>query len=90
VKAARDGAKIIVFSSIKNDNGFKNNDIYYRGLSVIGSYSSSPVDLEDSLHLLESGAVKVSGISEIYSLENINQAVNDTVSNKIMKAYIKI
>ena len=90
VKAARDGAKIIVFSSIKNDNGFKNNDIYYRELSVISSYSSSPVDLEDSLHFLETGAVKVSGLSETYSLENINQAVNDTLSNKIMKAYIKI
>ncbi len=90
LKTARDGAKIVVFSSIKNDNGFKNNDIYYRELTVMSSYSSSPVDLEDALNLIEEGRVKTEGISVVYSLENINEALNDTVSNKIMKAFIKI
>ncbi len=90
VKAARDGAKIVVFSSIKNDNGFKNNDIYYRELTVMSSYSSSPVDLEDAISLLEEGRVRVDGLSTVYSLENINEALSDTISNKIMKAYIKI
>ncbi|MBR1943174.1 alcohol dehydrogenase catalytic domain-containing protein [bacterium] len=90
VKAARDGAKIIVFSSVKSDNGFKNNDIYYRELTVTGSYSSSPVDLEDSVSLLEEHRVNVLGLSKTYKLENINEALNDTISNKIMKAYIEI
>lgn len=90
VKAARDGAVIVVFSSIKNENGFSNNEIYYRELTIMGSYSPSPVDLEDSMNLIEEGRVKVSGLSSVYSLENLNDALNDTISNKIMKAYIKL
>ena len=90
VKAARDGATIVVFSSIKDNDGFKNNDIYYRELNILGSYSPSPMDLEDSMSLIEEGKVKVSGISTVYSLEKINDALNDTMSNKIMKAYIQL
>ena len=90
VNQSRDGAKIIVFSSIKSDNAFKNNDIYYRELSIIGSYSSTPVDLEDSIKFIEERKVNVEGISSVYKLEDINNALSDTVSNKIMKAYLKI
>ncbi len=90
VKAARDGATIVVFSSIKDNNGFENNEIYYRELKVMGSYSPSPVDLEDSMQLIEEGRVKVSGLSTVYPLEKINDALNDTLSNKIMKAYIQL
>ena len=89
-KVARDGATIVVFSSVKDDNGFKNNDIYYRELTVLGSYSPSPMDLEDSMRLIEEGRVNVAGLSSVYSLENINEAIEDTTSNKIMKAYIKL
>ncbi len=90
VKAARDGANIVVFSSVKDNNGFKNNDIYYRELTVMGSYSPSPMDLEDSMNLISSGKVDVNGLSVVYNLENLNEALNDTISNKIMKAYIKL
>jgi len=90
IQAARDGATIVVFSSIKDDNAFKNNDIYYRELKIMGSYSPSPVDLEDSMRLLEEGIVNVSGLSTVYPLEKLNEAVADTLSNRIMKAYIKI
>lgn len=90
VKAARDGAKIVVFSSVKDNNGFLNNEIYYRELTVMGSYSPSPMDLEDSIDLIEKGKVKVSGLSTVYKLENLNEAIADTRSNKIMKAFIKI
>lgn len=90
LKAARDGAVIIVFSSIKDNNGFRNNEIYYRELTVLGSYSPSPMDLEDSLRLIEEGRVKVAGLSSVYPLEGINDALDDTISNKIMKAYIQL
>lgn len=89
-KVARDGATIVVFSSIKDNNGFKNNDIYYRELNIMGSYSPSPMDLEDSMKLIEEGRVDVKGISTVYPIEKINDALNDTISNKIMKAYIKL
>ncbi len=91
VKAARDGGTIVVFSSIKDDLvGFRNNDIYYRELTVMGSYSPSPMDLEDSMKLIESGKVRVDGLSTIYPLEKLNDAMKDTLSNNIMKAYIKL
>ncbi len=90
VKAARDGATIVVFSSIKDNNGFKNNDIYYRELTILGSYSPSPMDLEDSMRLIEEGRVKVAGLSSVYPIEGINDALDDTLSNKIMKAYIQL
>ena len=90
VKAARDGATIVVFSSVKDNKGFVNNEIYYRELKVMGSYSPSPMDLEDSMQLIEEGKVKVAGISSVYPLEKLNEALNDTVSNKIMKAYIEL
>ena len=70
--------------------GYHNNQIYYRELTVLGSYSPSPIDLKESLSLLENKNVKVEGLSSEYSLDNINQAVLDTINNKIMKAFIKI
>lgn len=91
LKTARDGATIVVFSSIKDDmKGFYNNDIYYRELNIIGSYSPSPMDLEDSMKLLEERKVKVDGLASVYPLEGINDAINDTLSNKIMKAFIQL
>lgn len=90
LKSIRDGGTIVIFSSIKTDLGFKNNDIYYRELKILGSYSPAPVDLEDSLSLLEAKKVKVEGLSTHYKLENINEAIADTISNKILKAYIEL
>lgn len=90
LKTVRDGGTIVIFASIKTELGFKNNDIYFRELKILGSYSPSPMDLEDSLEFLESGKVNVDRLSTQYDLEEINAAINDTVSNKIMKAFIKI
>ena len=85
----RNGGKILVFASTPQNRGYANNEIYYRELTVLGSYSPAIEDLKDSLRLLESGRVNVKGISTVYEFENIEQVVEDTVSNKILKAYIK-
>ena len=90
LKYVRNGGKILVFSSTPKNFGYANNEIYYRELTVLGSYSPSPKDLEDSLELLRTNKVKVKGLSTIYSLDDIQKAFDDTISNKIMKAYIKI
>lgn len=90
LKSVRDGGTIVVFSSITNLDGFSNNDIYYRELTVMGSYSPSPMDLEDSMSLLSSGAVNVKNLSAKYDLDKLNIAIQDTLSNKIMKAYIEL
>lgn len=90
LKFVRDGGKILVFSSTPSNFGYANNEIYYRELTVLGSYSPSPADLRDSLNLLANKEVKVQGLSTEYPLEKVQKSINDTVENKIMKAYIKI
>lgn len=91
LKYVRNGGKILVFSSTPHDEtSYPNNEIYYRELTVLGSYSPSPDDLKESLELLRTKKVKVEEISTVYSLEDIQKAFDDTMSNRIMKAYISI
>lgn len=91
LKYIRNGGKILVFSSTPHDEtSYPNNEIYYRELTVMGSYSPSPDDLKDSLELLRTGKVNVKEISTEYKLEDIQKAFDDTMNNRIMKAYIKI
>lgn len=90
LNSVRLGGKIVVFSSTPNNTGYTNNDIYYKELTVLGSYSPRPQDLETSLQLLTNGEVNVKYLSTVYPLENIQKAFDDTISNKIMKAYIRI
>lgn len=90
-KAVRDGGTINVFSSVKSDTtSYPNNQIYYREITVTSSYSSSPIDLEDAFEFLQNYRVKTEGLTTNYPLDKINEAIADTLSNKIMKAYIEI
>lgn len=91
LKYIRNGGKILVFSSTPHDEtSYPNNEIYYRELTVMGSYSPSPDDLKDSLELLRTGKINVKEISTEYKLEDIQKAFDDTMNNRIIKAYIKI
>ena len=86
-----DGGKIIVFSSVQDDlSGFSNNEIYYKELSIIASYSPSMDDIKLSAELLNNGLVQVDNLSTHYSLDNLSKAVNDSFVGKIFKAYIQI
>ncbi len=90
LRVVRKGGKILVFSSTPRNTGYPNNEIYYKELTVLGSYSPSPKDLKDSFDLLTSHKVNVKGLTTVYPLEKVQQAFDDTVANKILKAYIKI
>ena len=90
LKTIKMGGKILVFSSTPKNLGYANNEIYYKELTIMGSYSPSPKDLEDSFELLSSEKVNVKNLTTTYSLDNIQQAFEDTISNKIFKAYIQI
>ncbi len=90
LKVVKKGGKILVFSSTPRNTGYPNNEIYYKELTVLGSYSPSPKDLRDSFDLLVSHRVNVKGLTTVYPLERVQQAFEDTVANKILKAYIKI
>ena len=63
LKAAERGARILVFSSVPDKEslglGFLNNDIYYKELKIIGSYSPNLEDLREALDLISSGGIKV-------------------------------
>ena len=86
----RQGGKILVFSSTPMSNGYPNNEIYYKELTVLGSYSPSPSDLKDSFELITSKKVNVKNLTTTYPLDKIQDAFDDTISNKIFKAYIKV
>ena len=90
IKTVKQGGKILVFSSTPLSNGYPNNEIYYKELTVLGSYSPSPEDLKYSFELISSGMVNVKDLTTVYPLEKIQQAFDDTTSNKIFKAYIEI
>ena len=91
LKRVIDGGKIVVFSSVEDDlKGFFNNEIYYRELSIIASYSPSPSDIKISAELLNSHKVNVENLSKYYELDNLASAVDDSFNNKVFKAYIKI
>lgn len=91
LKYVRNGGKILVFSSTPHDeSAYPNNEIYYRELTVMGSYSPSPADLKDSLELLKTGKVVVKGLSTEYKLDDIEKAFEDSMANRIMKAYISV
>ena len=90
LKFVKDGGKIVVFSSVEGFSGYQNNEIYYRELTVLGSYSPAPVDLALSFELIKEGVIDLSGVSTIYTLDNLPKAVDDTMSSKIFKACIKL
>ena len=90
LKTVKQGGKILVFSSTPLSVGYPNNEIYYKELTVLGSYSPSPDDLKESFDLITSGKVNVKDLTTVYFLENIQQAFDDTISNKIFKAYIEM
>ena len=84
------GGKILIFSSTPLNLGYANNEIYYKELTIMGSYSPSPNDLKDSFELLSNRKVDVRNLTTTYSIDNIQEAFEDTITNKIFKAYIKI
>ena len=90
LKTIKMGGKISVFSSTPNNFGYANNEIYYKELTIMGSYSPSPEDLKDSYELLSNKKVDVKNLTTTYELENIQSAFDDTISNKIYKAYVQI
>ena len=90
LKTIKMGGKVLVFSSTPQNMGYANNEIYYKELSIMGSYSPSPKDLEDSFELLSSGKVDVKDLTTTYPFDKIQEAFEDTILNKTYKAYISI
>ncbi|MBI3589898.1 MAG: alcohol dehydrogenase catalytic domain-containing protein [Candidatus Melainabacteria bacterium] len=82
----RSGGKIVVFSSIAKEEGFYNNEIYYRELSIIGSYSPSPIALKEAYQLIITGKIKLKKlITDIVPLKELPKQIEKCFKNKSIK-----
>ena len=65
------------------------NQLYYRELNIVSSYSSSPADLASALELLAQGAVRVTELTKhTFALEQFSEALAAIESHTIYKAII--
>ncbi len=79
--------KIILFSGIKNNkdsneiNNFFLNLIHYNQISIIGSFSSTPKDMEDAMKIIETKEIDLKYlISNKFTLRDIHNALLTTES----------
>ncbi len=90
INLIRSGGKIIIFSSIPKEKGFYNNEIYYRELSLIGSYSPSPISLKEAYQLIITGKIKLKSlITDIVSLKEFPTQIEKCLQNKSLKMMIE-
>ncbi|MDD9897527.1 MAG: alcohol dehydrogenase catalytic domain-containing protein [Candidatus Melainabacteria bacterium] len=87
-KHARNGATIVVFSSTPGETQFMNNDIYYKELRVMASYSPNLEDLREALELLSEHKVKVDQlITHRAKLDKLGQTINLCRKEAGIKSY---
>jgi len=78
ISAARKGAIINIFAPfVKNELISINfNDIFFKELTFVGTYSSSPLDYSISLNLIETGLINVKKlITHKFRLFELNKAI---------------
>jgi L-iditol 2-dehydrogenase len=85
----RAGGKCLVFASLhpESEVTLDWNQLYYRELNIVTSYSASPADLEEALQLLANGSVRVTPmIGHTFPLERFDEALAAIESRAILKA----
>lgn len=85
----RDGGVVNVFASFHPESkiSLDLNDVYYRELTILASYSPSLEDLREALALIAAGAVPVKELRpKTYALEGFDSALDDLRSRKTLKA----
>lgn len=92
----RDGGTIGLFSELSpsqegNQEGkIDPKELYKREISIIPSYSPGPEDLKAAFEMIIHQEISLHEIKLAeYSLQDIPQAIDDTLSRKVMKAVIK-
>jgi L-iditol 2-dehydrogenase len=88
----RDGGTIIVFSSVPdNAKAFTNNEIYYKELSIISSYSPNLSDLKESYQLISENKIRVSDlISHTANLLNLGETIMKARKDHGIKVYLDL
>ena len=92
ISHAANGATIVVFSSVANElKGYTNNDIYYKELTVLGSYSPNLSNLKESLELISGGKIQVKElITHESNLENLGATIEQLKIDKGIKAFLNM
>lgn len=78
IEAARKGAIINVFAPFVKDNRLEINfdDIFFKELTFVGTYSSSPLDYPRVLKLIQTGVINVKDvITHHFELKNLGKAI---------------
>jgi len=87
----RPGGTILVFSSIPKEIGFYNNEIYYRELTIMGSYSPSPLDLREAHQQILTEKIKLGPlITDVVSLKDLPKEINKCFENKSLKMIARV
>ncbi|NBV98903.1 MAG: hypothetical protein EBR67_05260 [Proteobacteria bacterium] len=88
----RDGGTIIVFSSVPDSaKAFTNNEIYYKELSIISSYSPNLNDLKESYQLISENKIQVSDlISHTANLSNLGETIMKARKDHGIKVYLDL
>jgi L-iditol 2-dehydrogenase len=90
IKHARNGATITVFASTPGETYFSNNDIYYKELTIKGSYSPNLEDLQEALKLISDNKIKVDDlISHKTSLENLGTTIKKAKAENGIKVLLE-
>ncbi|MBD3227480.1 MAG: alcohol dehydrogenase catalytic domain-containing protein [Candidatus Lokiarchaeota archaeon] len=79
IKSARKGATINVFAPFIKDSSINLNfdDIFFRELRIVGTYSSSPLDYPRVLRLIENEIINVKNlITHNFQLKYLQKAIN--------------
>jgi L-iditol 2-dehydrogenase len=85
----REGGTCTIFASLhpESDVQLDWNQLYYRELNIVSSYSASPADLSEALELLGTGVVCVADLTRnTFSLEQFSDAVAGIENRTILKA----
>ncbi len=88
----RDGGTIVVFSSVPDSaKAFTNNEIYYKELSIISSYSPNLSDLQESYQLISENKIRVSDlISHSANLSNLGETIMKARKENGIKVYLDL
>jgi L-iditol 2-dehydrogenase len=87
----REGGTCTIFASLHPDSNVRLdwNQLYYRELNIVSSYSASPADLSEALELLGKGAVRVADLTrDTFSFEQFSDALAAIESRTILKAIV--
>ncbi len=85
----RDGGTCTIFASLHPDSQVRLdwNQLYYREINIVSSYSASPADLSEALDLLGKGVVRVADLTRhTFPFEQFADALAAIESRTILKA----